>query len=382
MNSVWIDSDSRLKEFIGGRQLNRYALDTEFHRERTYFPQLALVQLRIDDQTAIIDPLSCDVGILADLLASDAVCVLHAGSQDLEILARACGTTPRRVYDTQIAAGFLGSSQISLSSLVYEIRRISLPKSDRLTDWLQRPLSTNQLEYAASDVEFLFDIHDHQREALSHLGRSDWAEEAFAALVRRSTVEVDLDNVWLKVKDVRSLRGEARGVARALARWREERAMRLDVPVRRVLSDMALVSIAQSKPLKPSQLHACRGVDARQIGGDIAQEIVQVVERGLGDVVATPEVRRTELDARDRAAIPLIVAWVAERARTANLDPAFLATRQDVDDYLAGTERCRLREGWRADLLLGDLDALRTGRKGLSVDGSGHLTLHDVAEGM
>lgn len=382
MNSIWIDSDDKLREFVVGRRVDRYALDTEFHRERTYFPQLALVQLRIDDQTAIIDPLSCDVGILADLLGSDAMCVLHAGSQDLEILVRACGTTPRRVYDTQIAAGFLGSSQISLSALVYEVRRISLPKSDRLTDWLQRPLSRNQLEYAASDVEYLFDIHDHQREALSQLGRSDWAEEAFAALIRRSTVEVDLDNAWLKVKDVRSLRGEARGVARALARWREERAMRLDIPVRRVLSDMALVSIAQSKPLKTSQLHACRGVDARQIGGNVASEIVQVVERGLGEVVVTPEVRRAEVDSRDRAAIPLILAWVAERARISNLDPAFLATRQDVDDYLVGAAHCRLREGWRADLLLGDLDALRTGRKGLSVDGSGRLTLHDVAQGV
>jgi ribonuclease D len=197
-------------------------------------------------------------------------------------------------------------------------------------------------------------------------------------LVDRSAVEVDLDSVWLKVKDVRTLRGEARGVARALARWREERAMHLDIPVRRVLSDMALVSIAQSKPLKTSQLQACRGVDARQIGGDVAREIVAAVERGLNEIVSTPEVRKAELDARDRAVVPLIVAWVAELARRSNLDPAFLATRQDVDDYLSGIDACRLRRGWRAELLLEDLEDLRKGRKGLSVDGSGHLALRIV----
>lgn len=266
-----------------------------------------------------------------------------------------------------------------LSSLVYELRKISLPKSDRLTDWLQRPLSTNQIQYAASDVEYLFDIHDQQRDALSRLGRLDWAEDAFKSLLERALIEQDLDNAWLKVKDARALRGESRGVARALARWREERAMSIDIPVRRVLSDMALVSIAQSKPTNVSQLQGCRGVDARQIGGDVAETILHTVARGLSEVVGIPEVRKNEIHPRDRAVVPLLVAWVAERARQANLDPAFLATRHDVDDFLSGLAQCRLREGWRAELLLGDLEDLRNGRKGLSVDGKGHLMLRDVA---
>ena len=378
MNTTWIDSDRKLSEFLTSNKSDRYALDTEFHRERTYFPQLALVQLRIGEQTAIIDPLGCNVAQLTDLLISDAVCVLHAGSQDLEILARVCGAVPRYVYDTQIAAGFLGSSQISLASLVYELRKVSLPKSDRLTDWLRRPLSANQIQYAASDVEYLFEIHDQQREALNKLGRLQWAEEAFKGLLERSLVEQDLDNAWLKVKDARSLRGEARGVVRALARWREERAMRIDVPVRRVLSDMALVSIAQSKPTSSAQLLACRGVDSRQIGAEVGTEILRAVEHGLRDVVSAPEARRSDVDARDRAVVPLLVAWVSERARLSNLDPAFLATRQDIDDFLSGMEHCRLREGWRADLLLADLEDLRSGRKGLSVDGAGHLVLRVV----
>jgi ribonuclease D len=378
MTCQWIDSDRELGNFLAREPAGRYALDTEFHRERTYWPQLALVQLRIGEHISLIDPLRCDVTRLSPLFSSDAVCVLHAGTQDLEILGRACGAVPRRLYDTQIAAGFLGFSQVSLSALVYDVRKVSLPKSDRLTDWLRRPLSPTQVDYAASDVEHLFEIHDHQLEALERLGRVGWAEEAFHNLLQKSSTEHNLDDAWLKVKDVRALRGEARGVARSLARWREERAMRLDIPVRRVLSDMALVSIAQAKPSSPGQLHACRGIDSRQLGGEMTAELLQAVERGTGQEVTTPETRRVEVDSKDRAVVPLIAAWVAERARKADLDPVFLATRQDIDEFLAGISSCRLREGWRAELLLTDLEHLRAGKKGLGVDGAGRLILVDI----
>lgn len=375
MSVSWIADDRSLIEFVGGAVDDRYAIDTEFHRERTYFPQLALVQLRLGSQVALIDPLSCDVANLIPLFKSDATCVLHAGSQDLEILMLACGVVPARVYDTQIAAGFLGHSQISLASLVFETRGVSIPKADRLTDWLRRPLSKAQETYAASDVEHLLEIHDAQRASLASLGREAWVEEACSALVARSIKGSDPDDAWLKVKDARSLKGESRGVAKSLARWREHRAMRLNVPVRRVLSDMALVSIAQARPRDNGQLQQCRGVDPRQLGGEVVDEILVAVRAGSDEQVVLPESRRPEVDSRLRAVVPLLIAWAGERAKSANMDPAFLATRQDIDEFVSGGTACRLRVGWRAEMLLEDFESLVSGRVGLGVDGKGRLKL-------
>lgn len=375
MNRTWIEDDGTLATFLDNPHDGRYAIDTEFHRERTYFPQLALVQLRLGNQIGLIDPLKCDVAMIGEIFKPDDVCVLHAGSQDLEILARACGRLPMRIYDTQIAAGFLGSTQVSLASLVNDVRKIVLPKSDRLTDWLRRPLSQAQIEYAASDVEHLLEIHDHQMEALTNLGRVEWVDEACSRLADRAKGEPNLDDSWLKVKDARSLRGDARGVARSLARWREQRAMQLDIPVRRVMSDMALVSIAQARPTTEAQLLGCRGVEGRQFGGDSTVAILDAVRGGLHEVFEPHESRRVDVDARHRGVIPLIVAWVAERARQSELDPAFLATRQDIDEYLAAIPEARLRQGWRADLLSSDLDGLINGSLALSVDDRGRLRL-------
>jgi len=375
MTFRWIEDDESLEDFLGTGHDGRYAIDTEFHRERTYFPQLALVQVRLGDQIGLVDPLRCNVSLLASLFDDDSTCVLHAGAQDLEILARVCGRLPGRVYDTQIAAGFLGATQVSLASLVNEVRKVVLPKSDRLTDWLRRPLTQAQLDYAASDVEHLFEIHDHQAVALATLGRVEWVTDACTKLVHRASAGPNLDDAWMKVKDARSLRGEARGVARSLARWRELRAMQLDVPVRRVMSDMALVSIAQARPTTESALLGCRGVEGRQFGADATSEILAAIRAGADEVFETGETKRVDIDPRQRAAIPLIVAWVAERARQSELDPAFLATRHDIDEYLGGLPEARLRHGWRAELLLTDLDGLVDGSLALSVDEQGRLRL-------
>jgi len=135
----------------------RYALDTEFHRERTYWPKVALVQIAWPGELVLIDPLAVDLAPLRALMDSDALAVLHAASQDLEVLELATGAVPRRLFDTQIAAGFLGMSTPSLASLHERELGVQLPKGNRLTDWLERPLKPAQKEYAAADVERLLD---------------------------------------------------------------------------------------------------------------------------------------------------------------------------------------------------------------------------------
>src|SRR5262249_23751880 len=153
-----------------------YALDTEFHRERTYYPRLALVQLAWADDIVLIDPLAVDVTPLAAILDGDGLALLHAADQDLEVLERACGTVPARMFDTQLAAGFLGFGTPSLSVLVERLLSIRLPKSDRLTDWTERPLTPTQRTYAAADVAHLAALHDKLHERLVSVGREAWAD--------------------------------------------------------------------------------------------------------------------------------------------------------------------------------------------------------------
>jgi ribonuclease D len=148
-----VSTDKELDSVVASAlEADRYAIDTEFHRERTYFPQVALIQLAWDGGLVLIDPLEVNLKPLAALLEGDGVCIVHAGVQDLEVLDLSCGTIPKRIFDTQIAAGFLGVSTGSLTSLLDRFLGVSLPKGDRLTDWLRRPLTDDQLRYAACRI--------------------------------------------------------------------------------------------------------------------------------------------------------------------------------------------------------------------------------------
>ena len=372
---VWIDKDSELAG-LRDRLIDhpRVAIDTEFHRERTYFPELALLQIGSPDGVYLIDPLKCDVGILAPVLDSSVLWIAHAAQQDLEVLHLATGVTPRNLFDTQIASGFIGMSTPSLSALVSSTLGVNLSKGDRLTDWLRRPLTPAQCAYAANDVLHLDAVYEKVTEELIGLDRLGWAEEACAESLSRRQ-ESTSDDAWLRVKDARSLKGEARGVARSVARWRDERARQLNVPVRRVLSDMALVSIAQQVPTSANELMGLRGIDGRLSHGSDANEILAVVASGRTEVVSLPNGSGDEIDKRLKPAVNLMTAWISELARLHRIDATLLGTRADVDALLRQDETCRLLSGWRRDIVGSDLEDILNGRAGLSFDGKGHLRL-------
>lgn len=358
--------------------VERYALDTEFHRERTYYPRLALVQVAWDGGIAIVDPLACDARRLTRLLNSDRLAVLHAAQQDLDVLWHACGAVPSRMVDTQLFAGFLGYSTPSLVSLVNGELGVALGKGDRLTDWLARPLTEQQLAYAASDVEHLLALYDRLVTQLSALGRDGWAVEACEELRTRPVGPGDPDDAWLRIKDVRTLKSRARGVARSVASWRDERARRSDIPVRQVIPDLGVLGVAQQAPRTPEQLARCRGLDGRHTRGPIADELLAAVARGLEAPVELPQEVGEELDRRLRPAVTLVSAWVAELARQERIDTALLATRADLTALLRGDAEARLRFGWRAELVGEGISRLVEGRAGLTFDGHGGLRLFDV----
>lgn len=372
----WIADDRALDELLERLQSqDRIALDTEFHREKTYFPRLALIQLAWLGGIAIVDPLTCDASKLSRIFGSNHLIVLHAAQQDLDVMSHAMGTIPARIFDTQIAAGFLGYSTPSLASLVNSELKLVLPKGDRLTDWLRRPLTDGQKSYAASDVEYLLEIHDLLTSKLVERNRLAWATDACEELRNRKVGPGNPADAWQKQKDVRALKPRTRGVLAALAEWRERRAMASDIPPRQVLPDLALQGIAQREPTNLSDLAQSRGVDDRHTRGSIGQEILAAVARGKENPVEISATDGDEVDRHLRPAITLISAWISEVARIEHVDTALLATRNDIVAYLRRDTDARLATGWRLDLIGEQLDDLLQGKAGLSFDGKGGLKM-------
>ena len=317
----------------------RIAVDTEFHREKTYFPKVAMVQVAWTDGLVLIDPLEVDLRPMARLLESEVLVVMHAAGQDLEVFDRACGTAPANLFDTQLAAGFIGLSSPSLASLHERELGLRLPKGDRLTNWLARPLTDSQLDYAASDVAHLLEIHGRLVRRLTEDGRLAWAEQECIEMLARERGRRRPEDAWMRIKEARQLRGRARDVARSVAAWRERRAADVDQPVRHVVPDLGVV--AASDELPPLEVDAAR----RDNGNDV------------------------------RAAVTLVSAWVAQLSRDIDLDPTLVGTRSDIEDLVRGVADAKMTTGWRHQVVGGPVDDLLSGRAALAFDGRGGLLL-------
>ena len=382
----WIDSDKDLIEFTQEALIeSHFYLDTEFHREKTYFPQLALVQIATSHRIVIIDPLMVDMKLLRPLFDGPGMCVLHAAQQDLDVMAQSCGYIPSRMLDTQLCAGFLGYSQPSLASLLQSYLKVIVPKGDRLTDWLRRPLTKDQLVYAASDVAYLAEMSSMIFKELEERGRMQWAIDACEELRVRPTGPNPPEDAWLRVKDVRTLKGRSRWIAQAISEWRENRAMDLDLPPRHVLSDIAILGIAQKAPRTADDMLQSRGVDNRHVNGQQGRALLEAVQLGIENSgqgeLSFPSHDGDDLDKSMRPAATLVSAWVTELARLSNLDAGLLGTRKDINDLLAGAPGARMSEGWRADIVGRDIEDLVAGRKALTFtkeNGGNGLRLVDV----
>jgi ribonuclease D len=375
---LWIDEPAQLSELV--RTLAdepRYALDTEFHGERSYWPHLALIQIGWPTGIALVDPLTVDVAPLGELLAGGGCMVAHAADQDLSILERACGCAPSQLFDTQVAAGFIGMGTPSLAAVVEKLLGTRLTKGDRLTDWTRRPLRPEQRVYAAADVEYLLALHDELVERLTAIGRLEWATDECEERRQRIRQRPEPDTAWWRIKGARQLRGSGRGVAQKVAAWREQTAEGLDVPARFVLSDLALAGIVQRPPRSREDLAGIRGIDGR-LRDNTAKELIAAVNAGME--LPSSELRLPESDRIDRSLAPAVTvlgAWLAQRASELDLDPALLATRAELTQMLQDRPS-RLATGWRADLVGEPLRRLLQGDAALVLrDGGRRLELRD-----
>ena len=358
--------DALVEELAGAPA---YALDTEFHRERSYYPRLAVLQLAWAGGVALVDALAVDLRPLAGVLKGPGLAVLHAAEQDLEVLQRACGTVPGRLFDTQLAAGLLGLSSPSLTSLVERLLGVRLAKGDRLTDWTRRPLTADQQAYAAADVEHLLELKAVVAARLEARGRLEWAEEECEVLRSRARQDQDPETAWWRLKDARQLRGVSRAVAQEVMAWRERRAAALDVPPRFVVPDLAVSSMAQRPPRNRQELGAVRGLDGRHLRDDAAAQLLAAIERGR--TLPEAKLRRPPVDDLDRAlrpAVALVSAWVAHLAAALEVDLTLLATRADLQSFLRGDAGARLATGWRHELVGEPIRQLAEGRAAVALD--------------
>ncbi len=356
-----------------------YAIDTEFHREKTYFPHVALVQVADRHGVYLVDPLEVDLTPLREVLEGPGLAVMHASRQDMEVLARSCGALPRELFDTQLAAGFVGYTSPSLATLLEGELGISMGKADRLTDWLRRPLSDAQLSYAAQDVAHLLDLHEVLAEKLERRGRTEWVAEICGELRSDPPGPRDPEEVWRRIKEIRHLKGARLALAQTVAAWRERRAVELDVTPRFILSDLGVVSVASAAPSTIEELTGLRGVDGRVLKAGGGEDLLALIRDSEGK---RPQRRRQkpnpELPADLRPVLPLISTWVNQHCRELDIETALLATRSDIEALLRGEQDARLGSGWRAEIVGEPIRRMVEGSAALAFSKGKGLVLVDL----
>jgi len=361
------------------RRHDTIALDTEFERERTYWPKLQLIQVAVPDEVAAVDPLALagDLGPILDLVNDPSIRkVTHAGRQDAEIFWNITGSPPQNLYDTQIAAALVGlGEQSGYASLVQRLLKVRLKKTERVTDWGRRPLSDSQVEYALDDVRYLLEVTRRLDERLRKLGRETWLQEELAFYADRDFYVQDPSTLWMRVSGWRGLDRRGLAILRELARWREEEAAHRDIPKNRVVPDDVLVEIASRRPAEPAGLTPLRRLHPREIERN-GRNLVRCVETGL----AVPEddlprvVRHHHEDPETALAADLLGVLLRLRARESQIAPSYLGNQKAVAklvSWLAGSREGDpppLLHGWRHELVGRELVALFEGKHSLYVD--------------
>lgn len=340
-------------------------VDTEFMREKTYYPKLCLLQLATADAVFCIDPLKINdlSPVLEILYRPDVVKVLHAAKQDLEIFFHLRGAIPAPIYDTQIAAALLGQNdQVGYANLVQQQLGVTLDKAHTRTDWSQRPLEQGQLRYAADDVIYLRQIYVRQQNALQRMGRAEWLTEDFQALADPLAYAPDPDLAWQRVKDARRLKPTQLGVLQKLAAWRELRAMELDRPRRWVIRDEVLIELARRSPATLSAMERIRGLEKAQIER-IGEQLLQQIAAGRevpADQLPTLE-PRMNLSPEQEALVDAMMAVLRLRAASESLSPTMLASRSTLAQLVLGDRDVGVLHGWRGALVGEQLHALLDG---------------------
>ncbi len=370
MTTEYIDNDATLKNFCDElQQHDTLFLDTEFIRETTYYPVLCLIQVATAEHSACIDPITInDLSPLMDVLYNAKITkVVHAGRQDMEILFQLNGKLPSPLFDTQIAAAFLGyGEQIGYGELINRELGVQLDKSHSRTDWKKRPLSTAQVEYALDDVRYLAKAYPRLVEKLQSLRRLQWVQEESAGLEQSVLYTNPPDKMWLKVKRASSLRGKALAVLQKLAAWREQTAVDRDSPRRRILADDVLLTLARQQPSDMDSLTRIRGLHPSFLK-HYANTIMEIIQQSP-DKPDTSDLKEKPTSAVDSALLDGASALLRLCADRAGISTGVLANRADIEKLVRDKDAgIALMQGWRFQIAGQELQQFLNGKVSLSV---------------
>lgn len=358
-----IDNEPQLKALCERLSSKPWlALDTEFLREKTYHPKLCLIQVASDDEIACIDPLSIgDLDCFNARLTNPGITkVFHSASQDMETLLHDLGVLPTPLFDTQIAAALLGQGdQISYAGLVEKLLGKHLPKTQTRTDWSRRPLSSEQLTYAADDVRYLRKIYLMQYSELSENGRLAWVKEDCQALVSAEKYQPQPSAVLRRVKGQHQLPVRQRAVIRQLGLWREQQALKKNLPRKWILADDALLEMAQLPIKSEADLNSTSSVPKKTVerhGTELLKIIAQT--RALDDKEITKLVPQQKLSPAQTAQLKQIQKKLADIAAENGLKPSILASRKEIEHLIQLDNDIPLMRGWRYELAGREIEAM------------------------
>ncbi|MGD9615203.1 MAG: ribonuclease D [Alphaproteobacteria bacterium] len=366
------DTDA-LAEFCARQKSAQFiAVDTEFMRERTYWPILCLAQVAGPEEAVAVDSLApgLDLAPLLELMADPAILkVFHAARQDLEIFHQLSGKVPHPVFDTQIAAMVCGfGDAVSYETLVRRLAGTGLDKASRFTDWAQRPLTERQVRYALADVIHLRTVYDRMQQILGKNGRAGWFAEEMENLVDPAIYRTDPEEAWRRFR----LRGPAErrflGVLKAVAAWREAAAQQRDLPRGRIMKDEAILEIAAHAPKTIEQLARTRSLSRGVAEGKLGQDILDAVARGLADPNPPPAIAgKTEPPPGIGPLIELLRVLLKQRVEDSQVAQKLIATSDDLEAIAADDNApVPALSGWRREVFGNDALALKHGRLALT----------------
>jgi len=338
---LYIDTSEALEQLCASLQELPYiAIDTEFLRERTYRPELCLVQIKHEELLACIDTLVIkDLSALVGLLMTPSVVkVFHAASQDLEIFYLLCGEVPKPIFDTQLAAPLLGyNEQIGYGNLVNEHLSIELAKSHTRADWTRRPLPKDQIAYALDDVIYLERLYLDMHKQLESQSRLSWLAPEFAQWEDKNKYDQPAGERWKKIRNVQRYKGAALAVIQQLAKWREIKARETNQPRNWLIKDDVLIALAQQQPTDENDLGHIRSLD-RKTRDRFGKEIVSIINEAktLTPEPLPPFAKKLKLDAANLAKVQLLNAWVHHRASELNIAAGLLAPQKMLEKMATG----------------------------------------------
>lgn len=380
-----ITEQNALDEFCGALAESDYiCVDTEFHRETTFWPDLCLVQASAPGVEGLIDPMAddLDIGPFLRLIAEESrVKVFHAARQDLEIFNRLIGHVPGPVFDTQVAAMALGlGDSISYDNLIARVLKRNLDKSSQFTDWTRRPLTQKQLVYALGDVTHLRDAFEVMRNDLEEKGRMNWVREEMTNLEDPAIYDTDPMKAWKRLK-LRRPKKDYAAILVAVAAWRERIAQETNKPRRRILKDDALHEIAQQKPKSEKDFEKLRAVPKGFIRSKHGKSLLETTQDVLGDLDKwAPDLPKRQHNAQIPAGAPELLKVLLKYVSEENdVVPRLIANSADIDKIARGEadKNVAAMTGWRYEMFGQRAEALLNGSLAVSFQ-DGEIRLFDV----